>query len=151
MCVKGTDMKAASYYIYKYVVVLAMACMLTACDKLDDGDDAVLGVLPGTWMFSYELQSDEDTGLVFYYDQVIFGDDGTCAITSPTSTMNGTYRASNAVIRIDGEAGGEQRTMLWRIISFSKKQVVAEYEFEYNEQSVTAIVTLERDLDADNE
>lgn len=128
-----------------FVFFSALLMLLASCDKLDDGDDAIVEVLPGTWLFSYELQSEAETGLTFQYDHVIFRTDGTCSITYPDGSMEGTYRAGSAVIKIEGEAGGEQRTMLWRILSFTKKQVVAEYEFEYNEESVTAIVTLDRD------
>ena len=34
--------------------------------------------------------------------------------------------------------------MHWVIQTFSNKQIKAEYKFEYNEQSVTALVTLDR-------
>ena len=128
-----------------HLFLLGLSLLAVGCDKLDDGDDAIMGVLPGTWLFSYELLSEVETGLNFQYDRVVFRADGTCSITYPDGSMEGTYRAGSSVIRIEGESGGEQRTMLWRVKSFTKKQVVAEYEFEYDEQSVTAIVTLDRD------
>ena len=98
-----------------------MASLLTGCDKLSDDDDAVAELLPGTWTFSYELQSEEETGLSFNYDHVIFRTDSTVTITYPGGQLDGKYRAGS-----------------------SNKQIKAEYKFEYNEQSVTALVTLDR-------
>jgi hypothetical protein len=40
--------------------------------------------------------------------------------------------------------GGEHQQMLWRIITFSKKKITAEYKFDWDGQSVIAIVTLEK-------
>ena len=58
------------------------AALLTGCDKLDDSDDGMVAdILPGKWAFSYVIRSDEDPGLEFNYKQVIFKEDGTCAIT----------------------------------------------------------------------
>jgi len=122
--------------------------LISGCDKLDDSGNAIAGVLPGTWLFSYELQSEQDTGLAFEYETVVFRPDATCTITYPDGQMDGTYRASGSVIRIDGSINGEARSMLWRILSFSPKQVVAEYEFEWGDQSIMAVVTLDRDTDA---
>lgn len=146
--------------------LLAFLLLLAACDKLDDsGDGAINSVLPGTWSFSYELQSDDDTGLAFEYEKVIFGADGTCAITyldhdEPVldadgndtgqyvhvyEALHGTYRASNAVIRIDSsEADGQERTMLWAVRSFSDERIVADFDFDLDGQHVRAVVTLER-------
>jgi len=120
--------------------------LLSGCDKLDDSGDAISEILPGTWLFSYDLQSDEDPGLMFSYDQVIFTDDGNCVITYPGGQMDGTYRANGSVIRIDGIINGETHTMLWRVRSFARKKIVAEYDFELGRQHITAIVTLDRDV-----
>ena len=137
--IKGTK------YILLVVSIALMANILTSCDKLSDDDDAVAELLPGTWGFSYELQSAEETGLSFSYDHVIFRKDNTVTITYPDGQMDGTYRAGSAEIRIEGKlADGQDRLMHWVIQSFSDKQIKAEYKFEFNEQTVTALVTLDR-------
>jgi len=126
---------------------IIVCCLLTGCDKLEDGDaNVVREVLPGIWTFTYELQSDEETGLAFDYDHVIFRTDGTVSITFPGGSLDGTYEAGSAVIRIEGKMNNskETRQMLWRIISFSGKKLKAEYKFDYNGQSITAIVLLEK-------
>ena len=119
------------------IPIVFLCCLISSCDKLEDGDaDVILDILPGTWAFSYELQSEEETGLAFEYDHVIFRTDGTVSIT---------YQAGSAVIRIEGQAGGkETRQMLWRIISFSSKTLNADYTFDFNGQSITATVMLEK-------
>ena len=87
----------------------------------------------------------------FSYDHVIFREDGTVTITYPDGQMDGTYRAGNVEIRIEGDLGdGQQRLMHWVIQSFSNKQIKAEYKFEFGEQMVTAFVTLDRTDDIDN-
>lgn len=132
-------------YIFLLLSIVLMAGALTGCDKLSDDDDAVAELLPGTWTFGYELQSAEETGLSFNYDHVIFRKDNSVSITYPGGQMDGSYRASSAEIRIEGRlADGQDRLMHWVIQSFSNKQIKAEYKFEFNEQSVTALVTLER-------
>ena len=131
--------------IFFLVSCVLMSGTLISCDKLSDDDDAVPDLLPGTWTFSYELQSEEETGLSFNYDHVIFRTDSTVTITYPGGQMDGKYRAGSAEIRIEGKlADGQERLMHWIIQSFSNKQIIAEYKFEFNEQSVTAIVTLDR-------
>lgn len=125
--------------------MVLMAGMLTGCDKLSDDDDAIVELLPGTWAFSYELLSEEDTGLSFSYDHVIFREDNTVTITYPDGQIDGTYRAGSAEIRIEGDLGDDQERMMhWVILAFSDKQIKAEYKFEFGEQTVTAIVTLDR-------
>ena len=89
--------------IFLLVSMVLMAGMLTGCDKLSDDDDAIVELLPGTWAFSYELLSEEDTGLSFSYDHVIFRKDNTVTITYPDGQIDGTYRAGSAEIRIEGE------------------------------------------------
>lgn len=141
-------------YILLVVSIVLMASILTSCDKLSDDDDAVAELLPGTWGFSYELLSAEETGLSFSYDHVIFRKDNTVTITYPDGQMDGTYRAGSAEIRIEGKLDdGQDRLMHWVIQSFSDKQIKAEYKFEFNEQTVTALVTLDRtdDMEAKNE
>ena len=131
--------------IFLLLSMLLMTGTLTGCDKLSDDDDAVAELLPGTWAFSYELLSAEETGLSFTYDHVIFRKDNTVTITYPGGQMDGTYRAGSAEIRIEGNLGdGQERLMHWVIQSFSDKRIKAEYKFEFNEQTVTALVTLDR-------
>ena len=131
--------------IFLLVSMVLMAGMLTGCDKLSDDDDAIVELLPGTWAFSYELLSEEDTGLSFSYDHVIFRQDGTVSITYPGGQIDGTYRAGSAEIRIEGQLDdGQDRLMHWVIQSFSNQQIKAEYKFEFGEQMVTALVTLDR-------
>ena len=131
--------------IFLLVSMVLMAGMLTGCDKLSDDDDAIVELLPGTWAFSYELLSEEDTGLSFSYDHVIFRKDNTVTITYPDGQIDGTYRAGSAEIRIEGDLGDDQERMMhWVILAFSDKQIKAEYKFEFGEQTVTALVTLDR-------
>jgi hypothetical protein len=39
---------------------------------------------------------------------------------------------------------GQEQIMLWRILSFSAKQITAEYEFELSGQKIIALVTLDK-------
>lgn len=132
----------------KQILVIAMTIctLLSGCDKLDDGDAGLVReVLPGTWAFSYELQSEEEVGIEVDYEYVIFREDNTISITYPEGSLEGTYEAGSVAIRIEGNVnGGEHQQMLWRIITFSKKKITAEYKFDWNGQSVIAIVTLEK-------
>lgn len=138
--------------IFLLVSMVLMAGMLTGCDKLSDDDDAIVELLPGTWAFSYELLSEEDTGLSFSYDHVIFRKDNTVTITYPDGQIDGTYRAGSAEIRIEGDLGDDQERMMhWVILAFSDKQIKAEYKFEFGEQTVTALVTLDRTDDIEGE
>jgi len=130
----------------RITLFLLMLCtFLASCDRLDDGDEGLAReVLPGTWAFSYEFQQ-EDTGLSFSYDHVIFRKDGTVSITYPDGSLEGTYEAGSVSILITGDMGtGEMRQMLWRILSFSTRQLVLEYQFDLNGQSITALVTLQK-------
>ena len=130
------------------MLLSALLLLVASCDQLDDSGNVASDILPGTWLFSYQLQSNTDTGLEFQYEQVIFRDDGTCSITYPDGAIDGTYKASGTVIRIEGNVGGQQRTMLWRILTLARKKVTVEYVFEWGGESVTAIVTLDRDTDS---
>ncbi len=153
--------------------MMLLGCLLTSCDKLDDSDDGMVReILPGKWAFSYIIKSDEDPGLDFDYKNVIFNEDGTCAITyidtyemrldekgNPVKdengdiifdpvwgALNGTYVASSSMIRIvSNDIGSEEQVLIWRIISLSEKQVVAEYDFSLSDYgSMTAVVTLDK-------
>ena len=146
-----------------FLLTMLLAGMLTGCDKLDDGDDQIIKeLLPGTWVFTYELKSEQETGLEFNYEQVIFQEDGSCAITyidyydfqedekgemvavPVYDALKGTYEAGASVIRISSVMNGQEQIMLWRILSFSAKQITAEYEFELSGQKIIAIVTLDK-------
>lgn len=121
--------------------------LLTGCDRLDDGDDSVVQtVLPGAWAFSYTLESEDDTGLAFEYDHVTFREDGTVSIYYPGGSLEGTYTAGSAAIKIEGSVDGssEIRDMLWRILTFSNELITAEYKFTLDGSDITAVVTLER-------
>jgi len=133
-------------FCYWITAILLGCSVLTACDKLDDGDDGALQtVIVGDWDFSYALESQEDIGLAFEFDQVIFREDGTCSITYADGSMEGTWQAGNSVIKIDGTLdNGTTQTVLWRVRSFSAKQIVAEYTFDFNGISVKAVVTLDK-------
>ncbi len=132
-------------YTFLLLSVVLMAGSLIGCDKLSDDDYAVAELLPGTWAFSYELQSEEETGLSFSYDHVIFRKDGTVSITYPDGQLDGNYLAGGTEIRIDGKLDdGKERIMHWIILSFSDKQVKIKYKFEFNNQTITALVTLDR-------
>ncbi len=130
------------------MALLGCGLLTTACDKLDDGDDGALqAVIVGDWDFSYQLESKEDIGLAFEFDQVKFRQDGTCSITYADGSMEGTWQAGNSVIKIDGTLdNGSTQTMLWRVHSFSAKQIIAAYIFELNGNSVKATVTLDKVL-----
>ncbi len=128
-------------------MMLLGSLLLTGCDKLDDSDDGMVReVLPGKWAFSYVLKSEEDPGLEFDYKNVIFNEDGTCAITYTDGAINGTYVASSAMIRIVSyDFGSEEQVLIWRIVSLSEKQIVAEYDFSLeNTGNITAVVTLDK-------
>ena len=159
-----------------YTIVLALCIVLTVgCDRLDDGDDGLVAdVLPGEWAFSYELLSDDDLAMEFNYKQVIFRRDSTCAITyidgyaerldeqgrpvvgidgepvyEPVwGALNGTYQATNSMIRIvSSDFDGTERVLLWRISSLSSRRIVAEYEFEYSPSKFAiAVVTLDKQV-----
>lgn len=124
-----------------------MACfVLTGCDKLDDSDGDIMNeILPGRWSFSYAFKDDADPGLEFQYNLVLFNEDGTCALTYNGGALSGTYQATSAMIRIvSSDIGDEERTILWRILSLSSKQIIAEYSFDLHSQSYTVVVTLDK-------
>ena len=59
--------------------------------------------------------------------------------------LHGTYVASATMIRIVSyDIGNEERVMLWRVVSLSPRQVVAEYDFTLDGVSMTAVVTLDK-------
>lgn len=128
-------------------MMACMACfLLTGCDKLDDSDgDIMKEVLPGKWSFSYLFKDDADPGLEFQYKFVLFNEDGTCALTYDDGALNGTYQATSAMIRVvSSDIGNQEQIIIWRIISLSSKQIIAEYSFDYRDQSFTVVVTLDK-------
>lgn len=157
---------------YFYLMMLMLCCMLAGCDKLDDEDDGVMrSVIPGRWAFSYTFHGDQELNPGMDFRQVIFGIDGTCAITylqtyapvvdgegNPVmdddgnrkyepvyGAYHGTYECSSAAIRIvSNEFGDTERVLLWRVISYTAKQIVAEFDFSQNGKSATATVTLDK-------
>ncbi len=128
-------------------MMLLGGLLMTGCDKLDDSEDGMVKeILPGKWAFSYIIKGDKDPGFEFVFKNVIFNEDGTCAITSTESAINGTYVANNSMIRIvSNDIGSEEQVLIWRIVSLSEKQVVAEYDFSLEGSgSMTAVVTLDK-------
>ena len=138
-------------------VMMLCSLVLTGCDKLDDSNDGLVSeVLPGEWAFSYVIRSEVDPGLEFHYKQVIFNTDGTCAITyvdheddegNPVmGALHGTYVANSSMIRIVSyDFGSEEQVLLWRVVTLSAKQIVAEYDFSTDgTTSMTAVVTLDK-------
>ncbi|MBR1505034.1 MAG: hypothetical protein IJ614_02880 [Prevotella sp.] len=153
-------------------LLMLLATLLSGCDKLDDGDDDVMrSILPGAWAFSYVFHGDQELDPGLDFRQVIFEGDGTCAITYldtyvPTvddegnpvldedgnqqyepvfGAYHGTFECSSAMIRIvSHEFGDEERILLWRVVSYTAKQITAEYDFSQNGKSATATVTLDK-------
>ena len=132
-------MKAIKKLIVAIVAMLATGTSFTACDELG-GDNAINEVLPGTWSFSYTTS--EEIDVEFEYELIKFQTDGHCAITYDGGEETGTYRAGDATVVIDAQNLG--KPMLWRVISFSPYQIVAEYDFDSKGQTVTATITLEK-------
>ena len=128
-------------------MMVCVACFaLTGCDKLDDIDgDIMREILPGKWSFSYVFKDDADPGLEFQYKFVLFNEDGTCALTYDNGALTGTYQATSSMIRIvSSDIDDQERTILWRVVSLSSKQIVTEYSFDMHSQSYTVVVTLEK-------
>ena len=127
----------------RYLTIWLMALLaLTACDKLEDSD--VIGeTLPGTWAFSYKASEQLDFEMSFQC--IIFRHDGTCSLTYPDGQENGTYRASNAAIKIDADIDGEVKTYLWRVLEMSPYRVVAEYAHQMQGgREIVLTVTLDK-------
>lgn len=134
----------------RLIIMSMMACVacfaLTGCDKLDDSDGDIMNeILPGKWSFSYVFKDDADPGLEFEYKFVLFNEDGTCALTYDDGALTGTFQATSAMIRIvSSDIDDQERTILWRILSISSKQIIAEYSFDLHGQSFTVVVTLDK-------
>lgn len=146
------------------LAALAGCFALTGCDRLDDDDGTLVSaLLPGKWTFSYTFRDDADPGMEFGYKYVLFDADGSCAlayiddyetitddeggtaVVPVYDALHGTWQATSAMIRIvSSDVDGEERIMLWRVISLSPKQLLLEYSFELKLQSYTAVVTLDK-------
>lgn len=135
--------------IQRYLMIWLVALLaLTGCDKLDDSD--VIGeTLPGTWAFSYKASEQLDFEMSF--QTVVFRADGTCSLTYPDGQENGSYRASNAAIRIDATIDGETKAYLWRVLVMSPRRIVAEYIHQTQGRDVVLTVTLEKLTDDTSE
>lgn len=120
---------------------LLLTCIgLTACEELSQDDGVIREVLPGTWSFTYA--ADGDLGMELNYKLIIFNANGTCSITYDDGQLDGTYRTGDALIRIDSPDLGEDRALLWRLVSFSPYEVIATYLYEAGGQTITVTVTL---------
>lgn len=127
----------------RHLITWLMALLaLTACDKLEDSD-VINETLPGTWTFSYKASEQLDFEMSFQC--VIFRQDGTCSLTYTDGHEDGTYRASNAAIKIDANIDGELKTYLWRVVEMSPYRVVAEYAHQMQGgREIMLTVTLEK-------
>ena len=124
----------------KKLILLLCLCGIMSCDKLAN-DNVTAETLPGKWAFSY--RTTEPLGMEFSYDYIVFRNDATCDIHYDGGALEGTYRASDALIRIDSK--DDQQTQMWKVISISPHKIVAEYDYELQGgQHVTVTVTLER-------
>ena len=128
-------------------MLLALTALLTlavaGCDKLEDSD-MTAETLVGRWAFSYKASETIDYELAYQF--ITFSDDGTCSLAYEGGQLNGTYRASEAVIRIEGQLDdGKEQSMMWRVLSLSPYRIVTEYDLELgNDRHVMITVTLDR-------
>lgn len=127
----------------KLLWLWATVCFLGGCDKLEDGN-AISEALPGQWRFSYKTS--EELDFTLSYEYVIFREDGSCAITYPGGQNEGSYRASDALIRIDTVLDdGREETFLWRVMEMSPYRIVTAYDYEVSDgHTLTLTVTLDR-------
>ena len=130
----------------KHLVLLALifVSLLTAgCDKLEDSD-LTAETLAGRWAFSYKTSEPLDFELSYRF--VVFHTDGTCALVYDGGQLNGTWRASEALIKIEGSLDdGRQQLMLWRVLSLSPYHIEADYDHEMSSgRNITITVTLDK-------
>lgn len=124
------------------VLLAAMLLLLTGCDKLEDSD-VMAETLAGRWAFSYETSTPLDFEIS--YRIVIFRSDGTCSITYTDGQLDGTFQASQDLIRIQAMVDRRERILLWRVLTLSPRKIVADYDYERNDGSIiTMTVTLDR-------
>ena len=127
-----------------WLLVWCLAAIVPlSCDKLEDSD-VTAEMLPGKWSFKYETSEALDYALSYQY--VVFGSDGSCALTYDGGQLEGVYRASRAVIRIDAVIDdGNEHTLLWKVLSLSPYKIVAEYTHAFNDgHEATLTVILEK-------
>jgi len=116
---------------------------MPSCDKLEDSDLTAEAIV-GRWAFTYKTSQQLDFELSYKY--VTFLADGTCTLAYQDGQLNGTYRASEAVIRIEGALDdGKEQVMLWKVVSMSPYQIVTDYDLQLNDgKHVDVRVTLDR-------
>ncbi len=116
---------------------------MPSCDKLEDCDLTAEAIV-GRWAFTYKTSQQLDFELSYKY--VTFLADGTCTLAYQDGHLDGTYRASEAVIRIEGTLeDGQKQVMLWKVVSMSPYTIVTDYDLQLNDgQIVDVRVTLER-------
>ena len=130
----------------KHLVLLALlfvSLMTAGCDKLEDSD-LTAETLAGRWAFSYKTSEPLDFELSYRF--VVFQADGTCALVYDGGQLNATWRASEALIRIEGSLDdGRQQLMLWRVLSLSPYHIEADYDHEMSSgRNITITVTLDK-------
>lgn len=125
----------------KVLWLLFASALLSACERLG-GNEAINAVICGTYTFTYETS--EPLDMDFDYEYVVFRPDGTCALTYEDGELSGTYRAGDAAIVIEGEGTPDGKPMLWRVVSFSPYDILADYTFDNNGLPVTAVIKLEK-------
>ena len=123
--------------------MLFMALITAACDKLE-ASDVTGDTLVGRWAFSYTTSEPLDFELA--YRLITFNADGTCSLIYNGGQLDGTYRASQDVIRIEGQLGdGRQQLLLWKVLTMSPYRIVTEYNHQLNDdRQVTITVTLDK-------
>ena len=154
-----------------FMMAVVGSFVLSSCNKEDDNEGSIVNeILPGKWDVSYAFKGNTTLDSGVDIQHMLFNEDGTCALTyidtykprtnddgnivldekgqlilEPVySTLQGTYQATDAMIRIVGNLGGEEYILLWRIISLSSKQIIAEYNYGISIQSFTVVVTLDK-------
>ena len=125
----------------RFVMVWLAVLLLAACDKLESGD--IGEVLVGRWAFSYKTSEPIDYELS--YRTVTFEADGSCALNYDGGAFEGTFRASESLIRIVTNVDGQERTLMWQVLSMSPYRIVADYDYEYSDGGkLRMTVTLDR-------
>lgn len=124
-----------------FFMVMLAGWMLAGCDKLEDSD--IGEVLVGKWAFSYKTSEPLDFELS--YRQVVFEADGSCALLYTDGALEGTFRSSKDLIRIEATADGKEQVLMWQVLSLSPYKIVADYDYEYSDgHKLKMTVTLDR-------
>jgi len=125
-------------------LLLAMLLLaLPGCDKLEDSDLTAEAIV-GRWAFTYKTSQQLDFELSYKF--VTFLADGTCTLSYQDGQLSGSYRASEAVIRIEGTLeDGKNQVMLWKVVSMSPYTIVTDYDLQLPDGRLVDVrVTLER-------